>query len=465
MFQVIKPTAHASYGPRGHGPRHVRVVAAHAGLLALAAMAWPDLAVARWRFRLDAHASLPVGDPQSREFGPGGGLGLAAEWMPEGHVGLVTRLQGLALSPSNGALPDGYGHPGVGTLVAWTVGVRVRPFGVMFPRVGDGLWLEVQGGGGITGSAVRPLVGARLGFGFNLRSIGLGPYVGYTRVFELGSTLLPGDAQSLSAGLELTIGLAAPQVAGRPVRVPIREPVRQATESSAPPCPAVQHAIAGDANHDGCPDNDADEDRIADAIDRCVTEPEDLDGFEDADGCPDPDNDRDNIPDTRDACPNEPETINGVADTDGCPDHAEVEVTHGRIASATTVEFSFNSARVLPESDPLLRATAAVLVEHPEYRTVYIEGHSDELGDESYNYNLSYQRARAVLRALVRLGIERSRLVPMGFGRSAPLDRSHNVAARARNRRVEFVVDGHRTPGHARVSEGYIDVQGTEVAP
>ena len=40
--------------------------------------------------------------------------------------------------------------------------------------------------------------------------------------------------------------------------------------------------------------------------------PEDKDGFEDTDGCPDPDNDKDGIPDVSDKCVNEPETINGV---------------------------------------------------------------------------------------------------------------------------------------------------------
>jgi OmpA-OmpF porin, OOP family len=65
---------------------------------------------------------------------------------------------------------------------------------------------------------------------------------------------------------------------------------------------------------------DTDGDGIPDRDDRCVTIPEDKDGFEDNDGCPDPDNDRDGVADEKDKCPNQPETLNGFQDKDGCPD-------------------------------------------------------------------------------------------------------------------------------------------------
>lgn len=66
--------------------------------------------------------------------------------------------------------------------------------------------------------------------------------------------------------------------------------------------------------------NDTDGDRIIDADDRCVTEVEDRDQFEDDDGCPDLDNDSDTVPDTSDRCPNEPEDADNFEDADGCPD-------------------------------------------------------------------------------------------------------------------------------------------------
>jgi outer membrane protein OmpA-like peptidoglycan-associated protein len=85
-------------------------------------------------------------------------------------------------------------------------------------------------------------------------------------------------------------------------------------------CPTEPEDRDGFEDADGCPDPDNDKDGIPDVADRCPNEPEDKDGFEDADGCPDPDNDKDGIPDTEDRCPNEPEDKDGFEDTDGCPD-------------------------------------------------------------------------------------------------------------------------------------------------
>ena len=65
---------------------------------------------------------------------------------------------------------------------------------------------------------------------------------------------------------------------------------------------------------------DQDGDGYRDDVDRCVSEPEDFDNFEDDDGCPEPDNDRDGILDVNDQCPLVPEDRNGNQDSDGCPD-------------------------------------------------------------------------------------------------------------------------------------------------
>jgi outer membrane protein OmpA-like peptidoglycan-associated protein len=66
---------------------------------------------------------------------------------------------------------------------------------------------------------------------------------------------------------------------------------------------------------------DKDRDGILNDDDKCPTEPEDIDGFEDSDGCPDLDNDKDGIPDIKDKCPNAKEDFDGYMDDDGCPDY------------------------------------------------------------------------------------------------------------------------------------------------
>ena len=65
---------------------------------------------------------------------------------------------------------------------------------------------------------------------------------------------------------------------------------------------------------------DRDKDGLADDVDECRKEPEDLDGWEDSDGCPDPDNDGDGFLDVDETCPDEAEDFDGWEDGDGCLD-------------------------------------------------------------------------------------------------------------------------------------------------
>ena len=85
-------------------------------------------------------------------------------------------------------------------------------------------------------------------------------------------------------------------------------------------CPTQPEDVDTFQDKDGCPDPDNDGDLIPDVRDKCPLKAEDKDTFEDEDGCPEPDNDKDGIPDLNDACPFKPETKNGFKDHDGCPD-------------------------------------------------------------------------------------------------------------------------------------------------
>lgn len=85
-------------------------------------------------------------------------------------------------------------------------------------------------------------------------------------------------------------------------------------------CPDQPEDIDKFEDEDGCPDFDNDKDGILDGYDSCINEPEDKDGFRDDDGCPDLDHDEDNIMVPTDKCPEEPEDFDGFEDADGCPD-------------------------------------------------------------------------------------------------------------------------------------------------
>jgi outer membrane protein OmpA-like peptidoglycan-associated protein len=65
-----------------------------------------------------------------------------------------------------------------------------------------------------------------------------------------------------------------------------------------------------------------------------------------------------------------------------------------------------------------------------------IEGHTDAVGSAGYNMDLSERRALAVGRYLVTLGVDPSRLVPVGKGMNDPLVKD---PCDAKNRRVQFV--------------------------
>ena len=86
-------------------------------------------------------------------------------------------------------------------------------------------------------------------------------------------------------------------------------------------CPTEPETRNGFDDKDGCPDKlDQDHDGIADADDKCPWDAEDKNGIDDTDGCPDPDDDHDGLVGSRDACPNQPEDRDAFKDDDGCPD-------------------------------------------------------------------------------------------------------------------------------------------------
>jgi peptidoglycan-associated lipoprotein len=82
---------------------------------------------------------------------------------------------------------------------------------------------------------------------------------------------------------------------------------------------------------------------------------------------------------------------------------------------------------------------ARALKQRPEVPVV-IEGHCDERGTIEYNLALGEKRAKAVKDYLVSLGIDRSRLTTISYGKERPLDSRSNEFAWAQNRRAEFVI-------------------------
>lgn len=177
----------------------------------------------------------------------------------------------------------------------------------------------------------------------------------------------------------------------------------------------------------GCPDRDGD--GIPDKDDACPDEP----GIKKFNGCPD--RDGDGIPDKDDECPDVP----GVAEFKGCPP-PKITVTEKKIEFEGTVFFDFEQATIKPESFPLLNALAKTMKENPQIKKVRVDGHTDSVGRDDFNLNLSQRRAAAVVDYMIAQGVEAERLASEGFGKSKPIADNATEEGRAKNRRVELTI-------------------------
>lgn len=199
-------------------------------------------------------------------------------------------------------------------------------------------------------------------------------------------------------------------------------------------CPDVAGVATGDATTNGCPDKDSD--GVPDHADAC---PE-LAGVKSADpkanGCP-PDSDGDTIRDDQDACPKEA----GPADADpkkhGCP---VVVVREGEIVINEQVQFDTGAATIKSASDALLDNVAKVIKDHPELVGIEVQGHTDNKGSAQLNTRLSRDRASSVMKALVKRGVDATRLSSQGFGSTQPIADNATEAGRQANRRVAFKI-------------------------
>jgi outer membrane protein OmpA-like peptidoglycan-associated protein len=112
--------------------------------------------------------------------------------------------------------------------------------------------------------------------------------------------------------------------------------------------------------------------------------------------------------------------------------------SQGRVA-LYGIYFDFDKSEIKPESDPTLKEIAKLLSENPKLK-LYVVGHTDNVGDFSYNMKLSQSRAKAVVDALVKdYGISVKRLTAKGVGPLSPVSTNKTEEGKKLNRRVELV--------------------------
>ncbi|MBT29423.1 MAG: hypothetical protein CMO01_07140 [Thalassobius sp.] len=103
------------------------------------------------------------------------------------------------------------------------------------------------------------------------------------------------------------------------------------------------------------------------------------------------------------------------------------------------VLFDTGNANLKSESFEELEKIVTLLKKNPQYKMV-IAGHTDNIGNKSFNISLSERRARSVKNYLVRNHIETTRLATEGFGSSLPVRSNDTEEGRSKNRRVTFKV-------------------------
>ncbi len=110
-----------------------------------------------------------------------------------------------------------------------------------------------------------------------------------------------------------------------------------------------------------------------------------------------------------------------------------------KIDVSSEVSFDFDSATLKPAFLPTLDKVADILARYPK-TTVTIVGHTDNIGSEAYNQQLSERRARSVMNYLIDRGIAPQRLSAVGRGETQPRATNATEAGRQLNRRVEILI-------------------------
>lgn len=103
--------------------------------------------------------------------------------------------------------------------------------------------------------------------------------------------------------------------------------------------------------------------------------------------------------------------------------------------SLNNIFFDFDKFTLKKESYPELDRLTKLIKENPKYK-IKIEGHTDNIGSESYNLELSRKRAESVRNYLVSKGVSIKRFSLLSFGSSMPIASNDTEEGRAMNRRV-----------------------------
>jgi OOP family OmpA-OmpF porin len=147
------------------------------------------------------------------------------------------------------------------------------------------------------------------------------------------------------------------------------------------------------------------------------------------------DADGDGVADRFDKCPGTP--AGTVVDGSGCPIvHPEASAMMPTASAGSTIQFEFDSSVLKTSAYPVLDAMSSDLRANSGSKAA-LEGHASAEGTDSYNMNLSRDRANSVKTYLVNSGVDANRLSVKPYGESRPVASNETEEGRVQNRRVE----------------------------
>ena len=116
--------------------------------------------------------------------------------------------------------------------------------------------------------------------------------------------------------------------------------------------------------------------------------------------------------------------------------------SRGVVINLPDILFEFDRANLTPEAHRTLGEISEVLRD-VKGRPLAVEGHTDAVGRVTYNKDLSNRRAESVARELARAGVPTSQMRTTGYGEGSPIATNNTPEGRARNRRVEVIIENN----------------------
>ncbi|HLH19963.1 MAG TPA: OmpA family protein [Bryobacteraceae bacterium] len=117
------------------------------------------------------------------------------------------------------------------------------------------------------------------------------------------------------------------------------------------------------------------------------------------------------------------------------------ETARGLIVNISDVLFDFNKYTLKPGAREKMAKVSGILLAYPGLK-IQLEGHTDSIGSDEYNLELSQKRADAVRDYLISQGVPMATVSAVGLGKANPVASNDTAAGRQQNRRVEMVVTG-----------------------